>query len=174
MTRLYRHATLAEGQAGIEGQPAAGADITTAGALNNASTVTPFGRGVIVSGAVDDLPVIDLPSAASNVIFGVTLYSFSYERTADTTDADGFFGYPIKGTTTIATRGLIFVVPENTGTINSDVFVRHTVNGAPGTHEAIGRFRTNIDTDKGIQLLNARWLTAPIAGQVCKLELNVP
>lgn len=134
--------------------------------FNASSNILYFGLGV-VSGAKQDEIVI--PSSASDKFEGVLLFSNTFElRDGYTRDVtSGRIGYPPKREVSIIKPGNFaqaVVYVDSATAINDPVFLRHTGSGTTGIP---GCFRKDIDTDKAIQINNARFIkivSAPASG----------
>lgn len=123
----------------------------------------PFGRAVI-PGTNPDKQCL-LPSAAADLILGVSTHTHAREITEPTKN----------DMINIMRQGSVYVRPEDAVEPGDPVFVRFAANGEGKTP---GQFRT--DDDKvddaatAVQLASARWGSSAEAGQLALLEINLP
>jgi hypothetical protein len=126
--------------------------------VNSSSVTIPFGR-VVVDKPNGQQGEVQLPSAASQVIVGVSLWTNTYEKTSA-----GVSGYPSKSPITIMRKGVVIMIAEEALAVTDTLFFRHTAATTPDTYDAIGRIRNDAQTDKASQLTGARLLRAAVAG----------
>jgi hypothetical protein len=141
---------------------------TLEGITNGSSSYLPWGRFIVAKpgGMAGE---IDLPSATGQKILGVTPFNDRFMRLSK-----GVTGYPPKQAAVYLAKGVIFLRAETAMTGGGDIYVRHTANTVPGQHEAIGRPRNNADGGKADKLNNARVLDTVVAGEIFRLELDLP
>lgn len=136
--------------------------------FNDSNNILFFGLGVVTGTGNRE---VVYPSTANDKFEGVLFYTNTYElRDGHTRDvSSGRIGYPAKREVSIIRPGnfaQIAVFVDSATAINDPVFVRHTGSGTTGLP---GCFRKDIDTDKAIQITNARFIkvvSAPTAGQM--------
>jgi hypothetical protein len=71
----------------------------------------------------------------------------------------------------IVRRGLVWVTVEENVSDGDDVYVRYA-SGGGGTQ--LGAFRKSADTATAAQLTGAKYRGGATAGNVCKVEVNLP
>lgn len=150
-----------------------GTDLTAVGTANCTvvqttpdSSVIPFGRFVTVDVNYEGracLPTAatDITNAGSNA--GITVRN-------NTVENDAGAGYAIYDEMEVVTQGVIYVLLEDTVTTASSVYVRFVA----GAGEELGRFRGDADTADAAILPNARFLDGGVAGELVRLEINMP
>lgn len=157
---------------GQEGQLATGQhfrDIRgTYSELVNGSTVRiPFGR-VVVRKPGGQTGELQLPSATGQTIEGVSYFSNTWEK-----DENGNAGYPPKAEMAVVKKTVIFMVAEEALAVTDTLYFRHTLNGTPGTYEALGRIRNDADTAKCDVFTGAKLVRACSAGEVVPVEVFI-
>lgn len=151
----------------------AGTSFTVVGTTNSAiaavytnTDVIPYGR--FCSRSVEYPDRCHLPNTAVHITnvgknAGVSVRTHNHEN------PDGE-GYQVNDQVECITQGVVYVEVEEDVDISDDVYVRHTASGA----EALGTFRTDADGTDAAQLNNARWLENGSAGDLVKLQINLP
>lgn len=121
-----------------------------------------FGEGVNRDpNDLDDQVII--PSATGQTPRGVTVFSHAYENR----DLSGQNGIPAGDAATIMEAGVIWVEVEQDVDPTSDVYLRHTANGALSP----GSWRKDADSAKADLWPNARYRTVTTAGNLAQLEI---
>ncbi len=151
----------------------AGTSYTVAGTTNatvaevfpNTDTI-PYGR--FVSRDVDYPERCHLPAAAVQITnvgknAGITVRNHEHEN------GDGE-GYQVDDQVECVSQGVVFVKVEEAVDISDDVYVRHTASST----EELGVFRTDADGSDAAQLSNARFLESGSAGDIIRLQINLP
>jgi hypothetical protein len=141
---------------------------TLEGITNGSTSYLPWGRFIVAKPGGEAGEIV-LPSATGQKILGVTPFSNRFMRLSkDVT------GYPPKQSAVYVAKGVLFLRAETAMTKGGDVYVRHTANTVPLLHEAIGRPRNNADSAKADKLNNVRVLDNVAAGEIFRLELDLP
>lgn len=124
-----------------------------------------FGRGVS-AGTSDNQ--FKLPSGVGTPIESVSIFKHKEPN------ADGSVVYNADETVSGLRKGRIWVLAEQAiASKTDDVYVRHTEGATSDL--APGRFRTDDDTGKAMQVTNARWMsTSSAASEPVQLEINLP
>jgi hypothetical protein len=125
---------------------------TTAGAMA-------FGLGVI-HGTTDNQVL--LPVDANSVVIGFVAYTTGYEMAAGGSEISIAENDPVS----VLRDGPIYVIPEDDVTQGANVFVRHT----PNTTETVGAVRSDIDTDKAIELTDWEFAESGTGGTLVKIR----
>jgi len=154
---------------------------------HNADTVIiPYGYAVSFPAAgtigfAAGTPLV-LPVDATTPIRGIALANNSHERRDSAVTAGGLLGYPVRSAVgnldrpnylmSYLVRGVIGVQIDQDVTRLSPVFARHTVGGV-GTGTK-GVFRTDADTARALQIVNAEYLVngTALAGSIVPLWLK--
>lgn len=148
----------------IDGVPGTGTFTQAATTANVTGNPIPFGRGVIEGASV---PLGILPSVTGFIMAGVSLFKEKVVPN-DGTGAKYEAGEAIS----VLRKGRIWVLAEDVISLDSDVYLRHTLGAAD---EVPGRFRTDADSAKGDQITNARWVSETTgADELAQLEINIP
>lgn len=127
----------------------------------------PFGRAVALLTAPK---VIGLPSGT-----GFNFYGFALNRAISKPFSASFSDEPkwrAGDAVPVLRKGRIYVIPETSGAITSPVYVRHT----QGSSSALtpGRVRPTDDSGKVDSIAAIKWLDAPVAGALTRVEINLP
>lgn len=134
----------------------------------------PFGIGVAYDGAAtDESPRIKIPTATTDTFIGITCKILRQPFGVDTdflsvvTSTTQSARYEINDPITVRVLGEIWVYAEVAVNPSLPVFWRCVT----ASSLLAGDFRTNADTDKAIQIPNARWKSANSAAGLALLEL---
>lgn len=141
---------------------------TLEGIANGSDDYLPWGRFVIEKPGGEP-GEITLPSATGQRILGVVPFNDRFMR-----EAKDQTGFPPRQSAAYLAKGVIFLRAETAMTRNGDVYVRHTANAVPLPPEAIGRPRANSDSGKADLLPGVRVLDTVTAGEIFRLELDLP
>lgn len=133
---------------------------------NAGNVKIPFGR-ILVKGSESDTACV-LPSATGQLVMGVSTKTDLYEK-----GSNGVAGYDVDKPLNRLIDGVVLMRVEQNVTPASAVFFRHTPNTSPGVNEAVGRLRTNADTDKADALPNVRFLETGVAGSLVKVAFDL-
>jgi hypothetical protein len=134
-----------------------------------ASAEIAFGLGVAFSAAQDaGTPAQALKLAAStDKIAGIVVHSHAYDVRTEL----GTVGVKPKAMLGVLQEGDVWVNVEEAVTPTSEVWVRHTANGAGKLNP--GEFRTDIDTDKAIRWYGAQFQTSTTGAGLALLRINM-
>lgn len=132
---------------------------TSLGYVNAMATTMPYARVVVAGTNPGDLI---LPSATDQVPQGFTFQNLYYES-----DASGVAGIPADMPVVLLKRGAVWFVAEDDVEVTDTVYFRHTANTTPGANQAIGRVRSDADTDKADALgFGSKFLLPAKAGEL--------
>jgi len=168
---ITSHVNLIDGQLYYPGQiiqTTPEASILT-GLNAEASTVIPFGFGVVKGTTDDDLL---LPVNSGSVFMGVAVIQNIEKRASYSLDASSRFGCPVDHELAYAMQGVIAVYIDQTVVKGGPVFCRHTANGS-----VVGTFRADVDTANALSITNATWgasVTVSTGLGIAPLILNRP
>lgn len=152
----------------FEGAAADGASDAFRISASNTAAASFFGRACLA--VTGDGEQFVQPTGTAGVFLGILQHSHAIEQSEVTAGAGGL---PVNHPGAIIRRGRIWVVTEEAITdITADVFYRFTTPG--GGAEALGRFRTDDDTSKALQVAAARWTKVAGAGELTVIELSLP
>jgi hypothetical protein len=160
---LLDSASLYEGQiANLES-----AVIRTGVNADSTNNILVFGRALVKGSGDKDLI---LPVDANSVIMGIAVATDTFEkRSGFSINSDGDMGYPLNWTVSYLVRGIVGVKVVQAVTPASTVFWIHT----PQTGQRKGHFRADADTNRAVQITNARFLKSGVAGSVVPLSINL-
>lgn len=134
---------------GYEGQIARMEDWIARTGYNSTSAIIPFGRTVVRgTGSSGTDVAIALPSATGQEFMGISTKTDVWEKNEKTVDANGDLGYEPKRPMGYTVEGLFYGYVEEAVLPTDTVYFRHTLNGTPGVHERVGRYRNDADTAK--------------------------
>ena len=154
------------------GDPGDGSAALVATTANVTGSPIPFGRGMARS-TVDGIAV--LPSATGFVFEGISV-NRAKGLPKDTSVSPPITGEPEYGgdeAVPVLRRDRIWVSPEDAVTVESGVFLRHTVEPGDATHTP-GRFRgTDAASEVDEITQGARWITSAGADGLAVLEIDV-
>lgn len=123
--------------------------------------------GVAVADIAADEGTIQLPASSAAKIAGVAMRSLTVEEGAASADNT----YPADSMVAVVKKGRIWVVVEKAVAVDDDVYVRHTANGG---NTQLGAFRDDSDTNRAIQITNARFITSTSGSGIAVVEINLP
>ena len=136
------------------------------------STIIPAGFGVAIDGTEDSLnrtsPALILPTSTS-VIRGVAFLPQKLEKTPETIDSNGYWGYPPDYEVGYITKGDIPVIVDEDVSNGDPVFCRHSDG-------LIGSFRTDADGGDAVQvgvLSTARFISDATVDSVTGLGVAI-
>ncbi len=132
-----------------------------------AATAIPFGRFVNITTPSDGSSTqkVSLVDATGDIT-GVSALGVAI---ADTAREAAAGGYAIAEVVPVLVKGEIWVRAEDAVTAPAAAWVRFT---AGATVYTIGRFRTDVDTDKAVALPGARFMTSCGAGELTLLRFG--
>ena len=168
---ITSHTNLIDGQLYYPGQIVKAtpeASILT-GINAEASTVIPFGFGVVKGTSDDDLI---LPVDANSVFRGVAVIQNIEKRASYSLDASSRFGCPVDHELAFAIQGVIAVYVDQTVTQGGAVYLRHTANSS-----VVGTFRADADTANALLISGAKWgasVTVSSGLGIAPVILNTP
>ncbi len=126
-----------------------------------------FGRALVKGTGDKDLI---LPVDANSVLMGIAVATDTFEkRSSFSINSDGDLGYPLYWAVSYLVRGIIGVKVQQNVTPASAVYWIHT----PQTGQRKGQFRADADTNRAVQITNARFLKSGTAGSVVPLSINL-
>jgi len=131
----------------------------------NAATV-PFGRLMSVDPDYPyraHLPVVAADVTALSAVAGITIRN----NTVENDDTEGF---ALNEEMELLTQGVMWVVAEAAVAVNDSVYVRHIITGT----EVLGVFRGTADASDCSILPGARFLDTAAAGELTRIEINIP
>lgn len=134
-----------------------------------ASTVIPFGFGVVKGTSDDDLL---LPVNSGSVFLGVAVIQNIEKRASYSLDASSRYGVPVDHELAYAIQGVVAVYIDQTVTKGGAVYLRHTANSS-----VVGTFRADADTANALQITNATWAASVTVSSglgIAPLILNRP
>lgn len=119
---------------------------------------------------------IKLPTAATDYLEGVVAHANEFDAESQLADAtvNDFDQSAIKPGVTagLIQSGVVIVVPEDTDVETAGVHVRIAANGG---NTQLGAFTPNPDDVNTIDLTPcARWVDAPVAGQLTRVWIDLP
>jgi len=124
----------------------------------------PFGRGMAQTATENE---VKAPASTGFIFEGVAVHDHARED-----DGSGTRQYVLEDAVSIMRTGRIWVLTEEAVADDDDVFLRHTAGGAG---EVPGRWRTDLDTNKADQIVNARWIKGNSgANELALLEIFHP
>ena len=141
--------------------------------INSDAVILPFGRAVALGADGDGdgtrLPGL-LPVDANSVLIGVLVQSNMFEKLPNfSIDADGNMGYPLSYEFSYCVDGVIGVYTTVAVTPDDPVFWIHT----PTATERKGQFRNDANTNRAVQVANARFLKSAAADTVVPLSIKI-
>ncbi|MCC5636315.1 hypothetical protein LC593_10685 [Nostoc sp. CHAB 5844] len=126
-----------------------------------------FGRALVKGAGDKDLI---LPMDANSLLIGIAIASDTFEkRSGFSINGDGDLGYPLNWAVSYLVRGVIGVKVVQNVTPASPVFWIHT----PQSGQRKGQFRADADTNRAVQITNARFMKSGTAGSVVPLSINL-
>lgn len=131
----------------------------------NITDEIPF--GVAVADIAGDEGTIELPDSSGALICGIAVRSLTVEEGAASVEN----AYPADSACAVMKKGRIWVQVEKAVTVDDDVYVRHTANGG---NTQLGAFRDDSDTNRAIQITNARFVTSSSGSGIVQVEINLP
>lgn len=140
--------------------------IIRTGVNADSTNILVFGRALCKGTGDKDLI---LPVDATSVLVGIAMATDTFEKRFNSLSADGDMGYPLQNVVSYLIRGVIGVKLVQAVTPASQVWFVHT----PNTGQRKGQFRADIDTNRAIQIPNARYLKSGVAGSVVPLSINL-
>lgn len=153
----------------FEGQVATTEPSVIRTGINADSVPLIFGRALVKGPGDEDLI---LPAGAGGLLMGISCVidvPIFEKREQYSLNVDGDMGYPVDYAVSYLIRGVIGVKVGQNVTPASNVFYVHTAF----TGAAVGTFRTDANTDKALQIANARFLASGAAGSVVPLSINL-
>ncbi|PHJ59589.1 hypothetical protein VF14_08945 [Nostoc linckia z18] len=158
---------LLDGASLYEGQVANLESSVIRTAANADTDILVFGRALVKGSGDKDLI---LPVDANSLFMGIAYATDTIEkRSGFSINADGDFGYPLDWTISYLVRGVIGVKVVQNVNPASNVFWIHT----PQTGQRKGQFRADADTNRAVQITNARFMKSGTAGSVVPLSINL-
>jgi hypothetical protein len=166
---ITNYSDLLDGDKLYEGQIASieTAVIRTGVNADSTNTILVFGRALVKGTGDRDLI---LPVDANSVLTGIAIATDTFEkRTGYSLNADNDMGYPLYQPVSYLVRGVIGVKVVQNVTPSSAVYWIHN----PQTGQRKGQFRADADTNRAVQITNARFLRSGIAGSVVPVSINL-
>lgn len=164
---ITNYSDMLDGERLYQGQIANLEDAVVRTGINADSTQLIFGRALCKGTGDKDLI---LPVDATSVLMGIAVATEVFEkRLGLSINSDNDMGYPLLWSVSYLIRGVIGVKLAQNVTPASPVWFIH----APQTGQRKGQFRADVDTNRAIQIPNARFLRSGIAGSVVPLSINL-
>lgn len=164
---ITNYSDMLDGERLYEGQIANLEDAVVRTGINADTTQLIFGRALCKGTGDKDLI---LPVDANSSLMGIAVASDTFEKRANfSLNSDNDMGFPLLWTVAYLVRGVIGVKLAQNVTPASPVWFIHT----PNTGQRKGQFRADIDTNRAIQIPNARYLRSGVAGSVVPLSINL-
>lgn len=164
---INNYSDMLDGERLFEGQIANLEDAVVRTGLNTDTTQLIFGRALVKGTGDKDLL---LPVDANSLLMGIAVATDVFEKRAGLSlNSDNDMGYPLLWTVSYLVRGVIGVKVVQNVSPNSQVWYVHT----PQAGQRKGQFRTDIDTNRALQIPNARFLRSGLAGSVVPLSINL-
>lgn len=150
------------------------ADVYSAVYASGAHTITIKTRNtavvatVDVSGITGTMTITSVTASSLDVaadVRGLAVNPGNIEQ-----DANGLVTYAATDAVSVLTQGALYVLPEETVTPDSAVYVRMQANGT----KLPGMFGASSDSGKCVLLPGARWVEGGTTTTVAKLVINLP
>ena len=134
---------------------------------DSTNNILTFGRAIAKGTGDKDLI---LPVDANSILMGITVATDTFEkRSGFSINSDGDLGYPLNWPVSYLVRGIIGVKIQQNVTPASAVYWIHT----PQAGQRKGQFRADADTNRAVQITNARFMKSGTAGSVVPLSINL-
>lgn len=135
--------------------------------VSRANIVDEIPFGVAVADIAGDEDTIELPTSSGAKICGIAVRDLKVEEGQASIDN----AYPANSKCAVMKKGRIWVIVEKAVTVDDSVFVRHTANGG---NTQLGAFRDDSDTNRALQIVNARFITSTTGAGIAIVEINLP
>jgi hypothetical protein len=164
---ITNYSDLLDGDKLYEGQVTSLESVVVRTGVNGDSTnnILIFGRALAKGSGDRDLI---LPVDANSILTGIAIATDTFEkRSGYSLNSDSDMGYPLYQPVSYLVRGVIGVKVVQSVTPASPVFWIHN----PQTGQRKGQFRADADTNRAVQITNARFMRSGVAGSVVPLSI---
>jgi hypothetical protein len=156
---------ITDGDLGYEGKPATAEPVKIRSGFNTTNAILPYGRAVVKAGTSDK--GVALPSAAGQVLLGISYAIELEKRVGYSVNADGDMGTPIDYEMSFINEGTVFVKVSEAVSPTDPVYYIHT----PAGPERAGQWKKS--ATGATQVLNARFTKSGAAGSVVPLAITL-